>query len=94
MQAIHVQLVHMVYTQIYNHLQIVRNAPLEATVQALLVQQSLELAQLVIIARLVRQQLHLQVHRAGALANVLDITSVERVSVLVHHLYPVFMIRQ
>jgi hypothetical protein len=35
MQAIPAQLVHMAYTKISNHLQIVRNAPLEATVQAL-----------------------------------------------------------
>ena len=35
MQPIPAQLVHMAYTKISNHHQTVRNAPLEATVQAL-----------------------------------------------------------
>ena len=35
MQPIPAQLVHMAYTKISNHNQTVRNAPLEATVQAL-----------------------------------------------------------
>jgi hypothetical protein len=77
MQAIPVQLVHMLYTKISNHLQTANNARVETTAQALLKLQSQESVKLVIIARLVLQQILLQVHRAGAMANVLCIISVE-----------------
>ncbi len=59
---------------------------METTAQALLKLQSQESVQLVTIARLVLQQLLLQVHRALAMANVLCIISVDRVSESVHHL--------
>lgn len=51
MQAIPVQLVHMLYTKISNHLQTANNARVETTAQALLKLQSQESVKLVIIAR-------------------------------------------
>ncbi len=93
-KPIHVQLEHTVYTQISKNVQTVRIVRLEDIVQALLKQQTQETARLATTARLELQQLRLLVHRAGAMVNVLDITSVQQVSVLAHHLYLVSMIRQ
>lgn len=63
MQAIHVQLVHMVYPQISKNLLTVRIVGLVNSVQALLKQQIQETARLATTARLELQQLRIMVHR-------------------------------